>query len=134
MFFSGIHPAAVPNPDFLGLTDFGLGIPLKEIDLDLQFLRKPEVIRIEKGQPLPGGRFQAPVAGGADSLPGLIDVAQAIPIETECFSGSIGGTVVHHNQLEILKSLRQHRIDGLPDPGRPVESGNDHADQGRHRL
>ena len=70
-FSRGFTRRPLPNPDFFGLADFRLGIPVKEIDLGFQFLWKPEVIRIEKGQPLPGGHFQAPVPGGADSLPGL---------------------------------------------------------------
>lgn len=45
-----VDPAAVTNPDLLGLANLNFRMLFHERDLHLEFLRKPQIVRIEKRQ------------------------------------------------------------------------------------
>ena len=105
MFFMGIHPEAVANPDLFSLAYQGLRVPGKEKNLSFQFLRQPEVIGIEEGDPFSLGYLKPPVAGRADPSIVLETINHPVLIGAKGLSRSVTGPVIDHNQLKINEGL-----------------------------
>ena len=95
-------------------------------------MRQPQVVRIQKGQPLPPGRGHPQVPGrGHPSAAGMAQYPE-IPPGGQNLAGAIGPAIIHHHDLEVLVGLGFNRGHRLPHQVGPVVGGDDDADQGCH--
>jgi hypothetical protein len=58
-----IDPAAATNPDLIGLANLNFWMLLHKSDLHAKFLRKPEIVGIEKRKIWASGYGHSPVSG-----------------------------------------------------------------------
>jgi len=91
---------AVAQPDDKpGIHSNRLGVVSEKTDTPLQEFRPPIVIRIEKSYELATRQLQTRVPGSALPLVCLRHDVNSVPIRIGHSKCSIGGTVIHDNDL-----------------------------------
>ncbi len=91
---------------------------------------KEDVVRIQRRDEAAARLIDGAVAGGAAALVALAEKADAgIGKGGDRGRRIVAAAVIHHHDLEILASLRQHRGDGLTQRSRPVIDRDDHGEE-----
>ena len=132
-------PGVAENLHVVG--DPGRGpIGLDRADDFFEMVGHPQVVRFAKGDVGAGRFFRAEAEGGGEAEIGVAGVtvqANEIGAAPDVFADdldrAIGGTVVHHDDFEVLVGLGQQRIEGLANQILIVVAGNHHADFRRRR-
>lgn len=100
-----VHPDAISHPYFLGLADLDLGVGVHISGLYFELSRPPQIVGIQKGHISSGGPGKTQIAGGGHSSSCLGDYDQASPVPSKPIQSAVPGTVVYHDQLELLETL-----------------------------
>jgi hypothetical protein len=93
--------------------------------LSLQFVWAPLIIRVEERDPVAPGRSDSRVARRRHTAVLLTDQPDAISETRERFRRVVGRAVIHDDDFEILKVLRQDAFHGIRKAMRAVEYRND---------
>ena len=110
MLFHGIDPHPVANPDFIGVTGPAIRVAVHPVQLPFQFIRLPQIVRIQKTDPLPTRHFQSPVAGVRNPMV-LFQLPVADLRQTaKDVLRSIRRPVVDDDQLPVRAGLAIYRI------------------------
>jgi hypothetical protein len=98
--------AFVIEEDGPAICDSNLGFAMKSPKLQLQLIRRPEIVSIEKSNKLSLRMLQTMITGCRQSLMGILKSFQtAIMNCPDSRQRSICRTIVDHDDLEILKCL-----------------------------
>ena len=126
-------PAAGIKPDRPSIDEAGVGVG--ERQLFFQFSRQPEVVLIEKCNPLCLGLAKGIASRLAKGrIVGREKVADpGVTVRGNDVRTGVGGAVIPDDELPVVESLGQDAVDSFPQGWRPIANIHDDADQ-RHKL
>lgn len=93
--------------------------------LTLHLLREPQIVGVEKGDPIPRRSFDARIAGRAHAGVGLTDHPDPVTERCEHRGRVIARSVVDDDHLVRMQRLRQRGFDRLSHTMGAVIGGND---------
>ncbi len=119
----------------VGEHERDLGLRLEQCHLALELAGQPAVVGVEEGDVAAGRAIEPRVPGHRDAVarqagapdPGILDGAQHR-------WRVVGGTIVHHDHLDVLDALGEDAGDGLRKELRVVPARNDDGNEGWHRA
>jgi hypothetical protein len=120
----------VVQPACIGMDQAGIGMSRKAFPLTGKFIRKPDIVGVEKGEKLASRLFDAAVTCSGEPSIRLLDIADAGVIRFQARNCIIGGTVVYDDHLKRSIRLGKGTFDSLDDKAPTVVRRNDYTDEG----
>jgi hypothetical protein len=117
--------AAVVEGGHFGGDEGAVRMCIEIRNLESQLPTLPNVVVVEEAEELAAGGTDAGVAGGGDSATGLENAAD-FTLPADPGGGSVGGTVVDHDDFKVAKALGEHARDGFLQHRSTIQGGDDH--------
>jgi hypothetical protein len=104
-------------------------MPLEEIELELQLIRGPEIVGIQKTEEISTGRLDAGIARGGGAAIFLVKIFEPALKSVQDFPRFVVRSVVHYDDFVIAVGLRQRALQCLTNKPSRVVCGDDNTDE-----
>src|SRR5579864_6135884 len=128
--------AALVEHGAVGVNESTIGMLGEVCQLHFQFLRQPQVIRIQPSDEFSTSVAQAEIPCGGLSAILLVQISDTPRVGAQDLRGPVGGAVVGDNNFSRPDALDQNALHCLPDIPAAVVGRDDNADRlhGVHPL
>ncbi len=110
------------------IDEGNVGVVANHVNLAFELCRQPEVVGIEKGDPISSSLMNAFVAGCRGPLSLLVEITDRASNGANQIPSVVGRAVIDDDDLTRWTGLRQDRFDRFLERRHAIIAGNDYAD------